>query len=181
MSDLFVIVDMLNDFISPTGKLYFPRGQAVVEPLGRLKSVLRSANTPVLYVNDAHPVNSAEFADWPPHCLVGSWGGRIIDELAPEPGDLVLHKDALTFFSVPLAEHLLRSLGVTHLYMAGVATEYCVQACALDALARGLRITVAQDAIASVDITPGDGDRALTAMRQAGATLTDCETIIGRL
>lgn len=177
MSEVFIIVDMLNDFLRPEGKLYFPKGQTVIEPLVQLKTVLRSLGVPVVYVNDAHPHDSEEFAAWPPHCLVGSWGACIVEELSPQPGDLVLHKDSLTCFSAPAAEHLLRGFGATHLYLAGVATDYCVQACALDARARGYAVTVAQDAIAGVDLKENDGDEALAAMRQAGVCLSDCAAV----
>ncbi|GAB6037488.1 nicotinamidase [Fundidesulfovibrio butyratiphilus] len=178
MSELFVIVDMLNDFLRPEGKLYFPKGQTTIEPLVRLKAAYRAAGTPVLYVSDAHPENSEEFAVWPPHCLVGSWGARVVDELACEPDDLVLHKDALSFFSAPAAASLLRGLGVSHVVIAGVATEYCVRACALDAAARGHRVTVARDAIASVDIREHDGQEALDAMRQGGVSFADCAELL---
>lgn len=181
MSDLFVIVDMLNDFLRPEGRLYFPKGQAVARPLAALKAACRAAGVPVLYVCDAHPENSAEFAHWPPHCLAGSWGAAVVDELAPEPGDLVLHKDALSFFSAPVAEPLLRGLGVTRLVVAGVATEYCVRACVLDAAARGYRVSVARDAVASVDIGENDGQQALDDMRQAGVDLTECADLLREL
>jgi nicotinamidase/pyrazinamidase len=177
VSELFVIVDMQNDFIRPTGKLYFPTGQSIINPLVRLKESVVGLGVPVLYVNDAHPENSEEFSAWPPHCLVGSWGASVVEELSPQPGDLVLHKDSLSFFSTPVAEQLLCGLRVTHLYLAGVATEYCVQACALDARARGYGVTVAQDAIARVDINECDGEKAIAGMLQAGVILSDCATV----
>jgi len=163
--------------MTPTGKLYFPTGQNIIKPLVRLKESIRGLGVPVLYVNDTHPENSEEFSAWPPHCLVGSWGASVVEELSPQSGDLVLHKDSLSFFSTPVAEHLLRGFGVTHLYLAGVATEYCVMACALDAMARGYVVTVAQDAISSVDINECDGEQALADMLQAGVILSDCATV----
>lgn len=181
MKKIFIIIDMLNDFIKPDGKLYFEKGQAVVAPVARLKAAFRAAGVPVLYVNDAHPQDSDEFAVWPPHCVVGTWGARIIDELSPGPGDIVFHKDSLTVFTHAEADNILRGFGASHLYLAGVATEYCVKSIALDALARGLAVTVVEDAIAGVDIKEGDADRALEAMRQAGAVFTDVAGVIADL
>lgn len=181
METLFVIVDMLNDFIRPSGKLYFAKGQAVVDPIIRLRAAFRAAGTPVLYVNDAHPEDSEEFASWPPQCVLGTWGARIIDELQAGPGDIVLGKDSLTCFSHAAAEALVKGFGVRHLYLAGVATEYCVQACALDARARGLAVTVVLDAIAGVDLTEGDADKALETMRQAGVAFTSTARLVEEL
>ncbi|KHK01421.1 cysteine hydrolase family protein [Desulfovibrio sp. TomC] len=181
MGKLFVIVDMLNDFIKPSGKLYFAKGQGVVDPIVRLRAAFRAAGWPVLYVNDAHPEDSEEFASWPPHCVMGTWGARIVDELQAGPGDIVFHKDAMSFLAHAPAENLLKAFGATHLYMAGVATEYCVQACSLDARARGLAVTVVLDAIAGVDLHEGDADKALETMRQAGVAFTDTAALLGQL
>ena len=181
MGKLFVIVDMLNDFINPSGKLYFPKGRSVVDPVVRLRAAFRAAGVPVLYVNDAHPEDSEEFASWPPHCVMGTWGARIVDELHAGPGDIVLGKDALTVFAHGAAEAVLTGYGTTHLILAGVATEYCVQACALDARARGLAVTVVQDAIAGVDLKEGDADKALEAMRQAGVAFTGAARLLDAL
>ena len=181
MGKLLLIVDMLNDFIEQTGKLYFEKGQGVIAPITRLKAAFRAVGAPQLYVNDAHPPDSQEFAVWPPHCVVGSWGARIIDALAPGPGDVVLHKDALTLFAEAAADGLLRGFGASRLYLAGVATEYCVKACALDAVAQGFAVTVIVDAIAGVDMTPGDAERALAAMEQAGVAFATTDAVIAGL
>ncbi len=181
MSKIFIIVDMLNDFIKPDGKLSFPRGEGVVGPIVRLKAAFRAAGVPVIYDCDAHPKDSKEFAVWPPHCVMGSWGAQIVPELAAGPGDIIFHKDSLTFFYDGSAEKILRGLGATHLYVAGVATEYCVKWCALDALARGFAVTVIEDAIAGVDLEAGDADRAVEAMRLAGATFIAAEAMLAEL
>jgi nicotinamidase/pyrazinamidase len=178
MEDLLVVVDMLNDFIHPDGKLYFPKGAAVVEPCARLRRAFHAAGLPVIHAADAHPADSREFADWPPHCLAGSWGSRVIDELAPAAGELVAHKDAMSLFSHAAMDRLLKGLGVKRLHLCGVATEYCVQACALDAAARGYDVTVVVDAIAGVDMTPGASKAALEAMTRAGVRLAFCDDVL---
>lgn len=177
MDAVFVIVDMLNDFIRPDGKLYFEKAQGVVKPIVHLKQAFRGAGVPVVYTNDAHPEASREFEVWPPHCLVGSWGAQIINELPAQSGDILLHKDDLTLFSSSWGERVLRGFGASKLYMAGVATEYCVQACAIDAVRHGFSVTVLSDAIASVDLTAGDGARALETMQQAGVQFTNCAAL----
>lgn len=181
MSSIFIIVDMVNDFLSPEGKLSFPKGAEAIAPIVRLKAAFRTAGVPVVFDNDAHPKTSKEFETWPPHCIMGSWGARIVKELSAAPGDIIFHKDSLTFFYNGSAEKLLRGLGATHLYVAGVATEYCVKWCVLDALARGFAVTVINDAIAGVDLQEGDVDRALEAMRLAGAIFASTESVLAAL
>jgi nicotinamidase/pyrazinamidase len=181
MSTVFIIVDMLNDFLNPEGKLYFPKGAEVIPPIVRLKAAFRTAGLPVIYDNDAHPKDSKEFETWPPHCIMGRWGARLVKELAAAAGDIIFHKDSLTFFYSGLAEKLLRGLGATRLYVAGVATDYCVKWCVLDALARGFAVTVVSDAIAGVDLEEGDAERALEAMRLAGAAFATTETVLAEL
>jgi nicotinamidase/pyrazinamidase len=65
----------------------------------------------------------------------------------------------------------LHARGVNHLYVGGLATDYCVLHSVLDGLRQGFRVTVLTDAIRAVDVTPGDGERALEEMRSAGAAL----------
>jgi nicotinamidase/pyrazinamidase len=169
MDKLLVIVDMLNDFITPGGKLSFPSGQGVIEPIARLRAAFRAAGATVVYDNDAHPEDSEEFAHWPVHCVMGTDGARIVDALAAGPGDIVIHKDALSLFADGRAAAVLRGLGAKRLYVVGVATEYCVKEAAIHALEAGFAVTVVTDAVAAVDLAAGDGDRALAAMAEAGA------------
>jgi nicotinamidase/pyrazinamidase len=65
----------------------------------------------------------------------------------------------------------LRDHQIDSLYVSGIATEYCVKATVLDALRAGLRVTVLPDAVAGIDVHPGDADRALEEMSKAGAVI----------
>ena len=66
----------------------------------------------------------------------------------------------------------LREHGVQRLLVAGLATDYCVRASALDAIGDGFEVAVLEDGVGAVNVEPGDGDRALAEMRSAGATVT---------
>ena len=65
----------------------------------------------------------------------------------------------------------LRERQIDHLYIGGLATDYCVKDSVLDALWAGFAVTVLGDAIAGVDVRPGDSARALAAMQEAGAEI----------
>ena len=68
-------------------------------------------------------------------------------------------------------EALLRERAIERVVVVGLATDYCVMATALDAARLGFKTSVLTDAIAAVDLQPGDGERALEAMRDAGVTM----------
>jgi nicotinamidase/pyrazinamidase len=71
-------------------------------------------------------------------------------------------------------EGMLRERGIERVVVVGLATDYCVSATALDAIKLGFKTEVLQDAIASVDLQPGDGERARSAMLAAGCVLGYC-------
>jgi nicotinamidase/pyrazinamidase len=68
-------------------------------------------------------------------------------------------------------DEILRHEGVRRVVVVGLATDYCVKETALDAVRLGFETTVVTDAIRAVDLRPGDGDRALAELAQAGAVL----------
>ena len=63
---------------------------------------------------------------------------------------------------------LLRGRGIERVVVVGLATDYCVKATALDAARLGYETSVLTDAIAAVDLEPGDGARAIDEMAAAG-------------
>ena len=64
---------------------------------------------------------------------------------------------------------LLGERGVRHLYIGGLATDYCVKSSALDGLDNGFRVTVLTDGVRAVNLQPTDGEQAIAEMRSAGA------------
>ena len=66
----------------------------------------------------------------------------------------------------------LRDAGVERVVVVGLATDYCVKATALDAVTLGFETSLLTDAVAAVDLAPGDGPRALGEMAAAGVVLS---------
>ena len=178
-----LIVDVQNDFCTG-GSLAVPGSERVVDSLNRYLANATARGLTVYASRDWHPADTAHFEDyggeWPVHCVQDTAGARFHSDLRL-PADTVVvtkgdHADRPDYSA--FEGHLedgrsllsdLHQRGVTRLYVGGLATDYCVRASVLDALASGLDVTVLSDAVAGVDVAPGDAARALDAMRSHGA------------
>jgi nicotinamidase/pyrazinamidase len=180
-----VVVDVQNDFADPKGGLSVTGGEVVVPVCSREAWAAIRAGAFVAYTQDWHPPVTPHFKKdggiWPVHCVAGSWGAALhpgLDVVGPsirkgangEDGySGFTMRDPVTGETMPTElEALLRVRGVERVVIAGLATDYCVRATALDALRLGFRTVVLADAIAAVDLQPGDGERALAELRAAG-------------
>jgi nicotinamidase/pyrazinamidase len=181
-----VVVDVQNDFADPAGSLHVPGGAEVVPLINREVEAARAAGALVVYTQDWHPERTPHFVTdggiWPVHCVQGTWGAELHPDLLVD-GPVVRKgangedgfsgftmRDPVTGETVPTElGRILREAGVRRLVLCGLATDYCVKATALDARALGYEATVLEAAVRSVDLQPGDGERALDEMRAAGA------------
>ena len=182
-------VDVQNDFADPAGGLAVAGAEAILPVLNAEIAAARAAGAFVAYTQDWHPPTTPHFArdggTWPVHCVGGTWGAELHPGLVADAGPSVRKgtngedgysgftmRDPLTGATVPTElDGLLRSRGIRRIVIGGLATDYCVRATVLDALALGYETGVLVDAVRPVEIAPGDGDRALEAMEAAGAAL----------
>jgi nicotinamidase/pyrazinamidase len=190
-------VDVQNDFADPTGGLSVAGAEAILPVLNAEIAAARAAGAFIAYTQDWHPPSTPHFAKdggtWPVHCVGGTWGAELHPGLVPDAGPSVRKgtngedgysgftmRDPLTGATVPTElDGLLRSRGIRRIVIGGLATDYCVKATVLDALALGYETLVLVDAVRPVDLAPGDGDRALAVMEAAGATLLRRSVEIG--
>jgi nicotinamidase/pyrazinamidase len=177
-----LIVDVQNDFC-PNGALHVPDGDRVVAPLNRAIDRFCAEGLPVLASRDWHPPVTRHFREqggrWPIHCVRETPGAAFHPDLTL-PYDVVIlskgtdpDRDSYSAFDGTTAggillEQFLEMQGIEHLYLGGLATDYCIKATALEGLLIGKKITIISDAIAGVELEPGDTERALAAIRQAG-------------
>ena len=184
--DALVVVDLQNDFC-PGGALGVRGGDAIVPVMNRYLERFGDAGAPVFLTRDWHPPVTRHFKAfggvWPPHCVQGTRGADFHPGLASPAEAVVVSKgmhpdqDAYSAFqaedrSARPFSAVLAERGVRRLYLGGLATDYCVRATVLDALREGLEVVLLADAIAAVELEPGDGARALDEMQGAGARLT---------
>jgi nicotinamidase/pyrazinamidase len=189
VSRALIIVDVQNDFCEG-GSLPVTGGAAVA---AAISSVLRARPERwdhVVATKDYHVDPGAHFGDppdfvdsWPPHCRVGTPGAEFHPELDTERIEAVFtkgeHAAAYSGFegtagSIGLAAWL-RMHDVDSVEVVGIATDHCVRATALDAVAEGFATTVLLDLTAGV--ARASTDRALEQLRDAGARLSGTPTV----
>ena len=180
-----LVVDVQRDFC-PGGALAVPGGDRVVPVLNQIVRAARARRLTIYATRDWHPRDSNHFLSgggaWPVHCVAGSPGARFHPDLRLPKDTRIIStgiestSDGYSAFEGSLNDGTaltddLRRRGITHLIAGGLATDYCVRHSVLDAMRRGWRVTLVTDAIAAVELAPGDGERALADMRAGGAKL----------
>jgi len=153
MGKAFLVIDMLNDFVHPQGMLFV--GEQVKEVVASIKGLLgerRRENTLVVYVCDAHRADDVEFTLFPSHCVVGSWGAEVFQDLTPQEGDIVIPKTKFSAFCGTPLDLVLRERRVFDLEVAGVCTNICVLYTCAWARMLNYRVTVFRDAVTSFDL-----------------------------
>jgi nicotinamidase/pyrazinamidase len=186
-----IVVDVQNDFADPGGSLFVQSAGKILPMVNSEARIATEAGALVVYTQDWHPESTPHFAKdggvWPVHCVAGAWGAEFhpaLDVVGPsvkkgsngEDGYSGFSmKDPTTGETMPTElEGMLRERGIESVVVVGLATDYCVSATALDAIKLGFRTEVLQDAIAAVDLQPGDGERARSEMLAAGCVLGFC-------
>jgi nicotinamidase/pyrazinamidase len=183
--DALLLVDPQNDFC-PGGSLAVQEGDQVMAVLSEWAAAAERAGVPIFVSRDWHPPRTTHFKEfggvWPPHCVAGTRGAEFHPHLRLPREAIVVSKgmgeteDAYSAFQArderetPLAE-LLKLRQVDHVYVMGLATDYCVKASALSGLEQGFRVTLIAEGIRAVNLQPDDGVQALNAMREAGVNV----------
>jgi nicotinamidase/pyrazinamidase len=183
-----VVVDVQNDFADADGGLYVTNGAEVVPVINRQVEMALEAGAKVVYTQDWHPETTPHFAKdggiWPVHCVKGTWGAEFHPDLTVN-GPVVRKgsngEDGYSGFTMRDPESgetmptelagLLREWGVKRLVVTGLATDYCVKATALDGLTEGFSVELLTEAVRSVDLEAGDGERALAEIAAAGGEI----------
>jgi nicotinamidase/pyrazinamidase len=176
--DALIVVDVQNDFC-PGGALPVPDGDAVVDPVNRL-----AAQVPfVVATRDWHPPDHQSFAEhggpWPVHCVRDTGGAQLHSRLHSSEIDAIVDKgqqrniEGYSGFEHTELERLLREHGIDRVHIAGLALDYCVRATALDARAAGFDVVLHTGATRAIDAHPGDADRALSELREAGVEIEE--------
>lgn len=180
-----IVVDVQNDFADPEGSLAVAGGAEAIPFINDEIRRAAAAGALVVYTQDWHPATTPHFAKdggiWPVHCVAGTRGADFHPDLIVV-GDSVKKgangEDGYSGFTMrdPVSGKqkptemaaMLRAHDVSVVAVVGLATDYCVKSTALDAAASGYVTRVLADGIRAVNLSPGDGARAVAEMAAAG-------------
>ena len=195
--DALLAIDVQNDFC-PGGALAVPEGDQVVPVINRLAERFEHVLLTQDWHPPGHgsfasahpgrrPFETVELdygaqTLWPDHCIQGSPGGAFHPDLALTRAELVIRKgfdpaiDSYSAFQendrktpTGLAGYL-RERGFERLFMAGLATDFCVHFSAVDGARAGFEVVVLEDACRAIDLE-GSLAAAMAAMAEAGVRL----------
>jgi nicotinamidase/pyrazinamidase len=201
--DVLLVVDLQNDFC-PGGALAVPRGDEIVPLVNRLGERFRHVVLTQDWHPPGHrsfasahpgrqPFETIDLAYgpqtlWPDHCVQDTPGAAFHVGLDLPRAELVLRKgfrpeiDSYSAFvendrrtPTGLAGYL-RERGLSRLFLAGIATDYCVLYSALDARRHGFAAVLVEDACRGIDLE-GSLARAFAAMDEAGVKRTTSAAI----
>jgi ureidoacrylate peracid hydrolase len=147
-----LVIDMLNDFCKPGGAMVLPGYERLIGPQRAVIDAARQSGASVLFVADSHRPNvrqDREFLKRTPHCIEGSWGARVIDDLKARDDDIFVTKRRYSAFFNTDLDLTLRDLGTETVIVMGVVTNICVRSTVHDAFFHGYRVVVPEDCVAA--------------------------------
>jgi nicotinamidase/pyrazinamidase len=193
---IFWDVDTQCDFLLPGGKLYVPGAEQIIPNLGRLTCWAAGHKVLVVSSADAHQPNDPEFAEYPPHCIIGTIGQRKVPESllaneviipnapvnVPEKlttyDQIIIEKQQLDVFSNPNTDTVLKRLGARlDVVVYGVVTELCVRFAALGLLDRGHQVSLVRDAMQHLD--EPEIENLIEDVERRGGGVVTTEAIVG--
>lgn len=200
-----ILVDIQNDFV-PGGALAVPEGDRIIPLVNRLQKDFDlvvatrdwhptnhgsfASNHTGTKPGDVVELNGLQQILWPDHCIQNTKGSEFVSTLDTSRIAKVFYKGTdpdidsySTFFdnaqrkSTGL-ENFLKGKGIKEVYIAGLATDYCVKYSTLDAIRLGFETTVILDACRGVNLQPDDSDKAVEEMKQAGVKIVESKDLL---
>lgn len=188
-----LVVDVQNDFC-PGGALGVREGDQIIPTVNKYVDLFLKNRLPVFVSRDWHPEDTSHFKSaggpWPRHCVQNTHGAEFHPDFKVPGKTIILSKgtnpnlDGYSVFEAHDSQNksfnqLLTEMGVEELYIAGIATDYCVKMTSLDAFQYGLKVNVLTDAIKGVDRQ--DSQRAIDEIVAKDGKLKNYAEVAGEL
>ncbi|MDD5154950.1 MAG: bifunctional nicotinamidase/pyrazinamidase [Candidatus Omnitrophica bacterium] len=178
-----LIVDIQNDFC-PGGALGISGGDKIITAINKYIGRFSKNKLPIFISRDWHPKKTAHFKKfggvWPVHCIENTRGAAFHPKLKIPKEAIIISKgmdprqDSYSAFQAEDSHrqslaNLLKIFGIEEIYIAGLATDYCVKYSTIDALKKGFEVKILKDAVAGVNLNPEDSKEALRQITAMGA------------
>ncbi len=174
-----LVVDMLKDFFKEGGAMVLEGGEALYAPHRKLLAAARAAGMPVLWLNQCLPPDDSLFEMRTVHCLAGSWGAEVVDELPIEDSDIVIPKRRYSGFFQTTLDLTLRERGIDTVIVTGVVTNICVRSTVHDAFFLRYKVLVPEDLVMAT--SPQAQEVTLYDIDTHYGDVTNLEKVLGAL
>ena len=200
-----LIVDLQNCFCPPNGELAVQDGDKIVNLVNQVIEFAKSRMWKIFASRDWHKKNSRHFSVnggmWPVHGVENTRGSSFHPDLILPEDAIIISKgmeiwedaysafDGFAFLKIATEQveyyvkmklnNILKDAEVDTIYVCGLATDYCVKATVLSALALGYKVVVLLDACKGVELHDGDIAGAISEMNRAGAEFSSVAELIG--
>jgi biuret amidohydrolase len=172
-----LIIDMQHDFVDPDGVVPCIGAPQIVSRVRQLVTEAHSVGIPCIFTQEVHRAQKVDFGreldgDEPLHCVEGSKGAEIVEELTPSKLDYVIRKRRYSAFFGTDLQILLNGLKVDTLYITGAATDVCVYLTTMDAHQWDFKVRVPEDCVAGTSEEAHKAALAAIERLQKGAVVT---------
>lgn len=174
-----LVVDMLKDFFDQGGAMVLEGGETLYAPHRKLLAAVRAAGMPVLWLNQSLPPDDSLFEMRKVHCLAGSWGAEVVDELPIEESDIVIPKRRYSGFFQTTLDLTLRERGIDTVIVTGVVTNICVRSTVHDAFFLRYKVLVPEDLVMAT--SPQAQEVTLYDIDTHYGDVTNLENVLGAL
>ena len=191
MKTVFVDVDTQLDFLYPAGALYVSGAERIVTAVEQLNRYAAGRGIAVLSTTDAHAENDPEFAQWPPHCIAGTWGqhkaaASLLEKRVVIPNrectmalegaqQIIVEKQSIDVFQARNLARVLQNLNADQFVIYGVVTEICVASAARGLLRLQKSVAVLADAVK--ELQPEGANRTFDEIRSLGGRVSTVSEI----
>ncbi len=151
MKKCLCIIDMLNDFCHKDGALYFPDAEKIIPEITDVINGFSAAGDPIVFICDGHGEEDLEFKRFPKHCIIGTWGAKVVNGLHNTCSPYMIIKNRYSGFFNTKLDDIVKSLdkeGVTEYYVVGVCTSICVMFTVEELCNRDKKVYVVKNAVA---------------------------------
>jgi len=151
-----LVIDMQNDFVREGAALRVAGAEGIIPRIREVLDIFRARRLPVVHVLRVHRKDGSDVEVFRKSlfgqrafAVRGSWGASAVDELSPAPEEYTIEKTRMSAFIGTDLDLLLRSLGVTCLFVTGIQTPNCVRTTVFDAAAYNYEVFLVSDATAA--------------------------------